>query len=54
MAATTQRKVVKQKPKELKDDRAPAWLLAAVAVLGLVVFVFGTFMLVLMTRRMLK
>jgi hypothetical protein len=46
--------VVKQKPKELKDDRAPAWLLAAVGVLGLVVFVFGTFMLVLMTQRMLK
>jgi len=48
------RKVVKQKPKELKDDRAPTWLLAAVALLGLIVFVFGTFLLVLMTQRMLK
>ena len=46
--------MVKQKPKELKDDRAPTWLLAAVALLGLIVFVFGTFLLVLMTQRMLK
>lgn len=48
------RKVLKVVKKELTDDRAPVWLLALVALIGLVVFVFGTFMLILMTQRMLK
>jgi hypothetical protein len=44
--APRQRKVLKVVKKELTDDRAPVWLLALVALIGLVVFVFGTFMLV--------